>query len=129
MIEDTRWFRPGVPLRPERVNLTVPARYRAAGEEHWHLGRTENISRAGVLIRGVRLFGRSSSIEASMNVPAGILPNITGDILIIGTVARLVPALGNGPAGIAIAFERYRPADERERTGASGAADEPKQGI
>ena len=121
MVEDARWFRPGVPLRPPRVNLSVPARYRAVGETQWHLGRTENISQVGVLIRGARLFAQSANVEAIMTLPAGILPNITGDTFIMGTVARLVPALGAGLTGIAIAFTRYRPAEERDRTGAPRA--------
>ena len=109
MADEPQWFKPGVPLRPQRVNLSVTAQYRAAGDERWHRGRTENISKTGVLIRGDKLFSLNSSVEITMAVPPGIVDNAAGDLFIVGHVARLVPALG-GPPGLAIQFDRYRAA-------------------
>ena len=67
MADSVEWFRPGVPLRAQRVTLSVAARYRTIGEERWHLGRTENISQSGLLIRGARLFspGFSRGLKTS----------------------------------------------------------------
>jgi hypothetical protein len=109
MADEEHWYRPGVPLRPQRVNLAIAARYRAPAEDRWHLGRTENISKTGVLIRGDKLFSLKSSVEITMSVPPGIIENASGDVFFVGHVARLVPALG-GPPGLAIQFDKYRSA-------------------
>ena len=101
----------GAPLRPPRVSLSVPALYRTVGEERWHKGRTENISRAGVLLRGIRLFSQSVKVEIVLTLPAGIVPGAAGEMFFTGTVARLLPPpWSGGLPGIAIAFEKHRSA-------------------
>ena len=102
-------YKPGVPLRPQRVNVEVPVRYRAAGSESWYTGRSENLSSVGLLIRVVHLLPLQTRVEVTMNVPAGLVPGIGGEMLFTGTVARQVPAAG-GPLRIGIAFERVQPA-------------------
>jgi hypothetical protein len=75
------------------------------------MGRTENISQTGVLLRGIRLFSPNDRVEILLTVPAGIVPGAAGEMLFIGKVARLLPPpIGGGLPGIAIAFEKYRPA-------------------
>src|SRR5712691_12276650 len=96
MAEQVQWFRPGVPLRPQRVNLSVTARYRLVGEDRWHPGRSENISQAGVLIRGARLFSQKAKVEVLMALPPGIVMNAAGETLFVGTVARLLPPPHSG---------------------------------
>src|SRR3989442_2097208 len=91
MADSVEWFRPGVPLRAQRVILSVAARYRTIGEERWHLGRTENISQSGLLIRGARLFSQNAKIEVVVTLPAVILGNVIGETFILGAVARLLP--------------------------------------
>ena len=115
MADGPQWYTPGVPLRPQRVSLSVQARYRTPGEERWHKGRTENISQTGVLIRGIRLFSAKMKVEIVMTVPAGILKDAAGELLFIGAVARLLPPLGSGGLpGLAVAFESYRPISPAE---------------
>jgi hypothetical protein len=105
----------GTPLRPTRVSLSVPALYRTVGEERWHKGRTENISKAGVLLRGIRLFSQSARVEIVLTLPAGIVPDAAGELFFVGTVARLLPPpWSGGLPGIAIAFEKYRSAQSAD---------------
>lgn len=104
------------PIRPPRVNLTVPVLYRTVGEDRWHRGRTENISRVGVLLRGIRLFSQSVRVEMVMTLPAGIVPGAAGELFLLGTVARLLPPpWSGGLPGIAISFEKYRAAQAADR--------------
>ena len=83
--------------------MQVPVRYRRRGDEPWSVGRTENLSRTGVLIRGVRLLPLQTPVEGLLNVPAGLVSDMDGDMAFIGTVARVVEAVGGSP-GIGVAF-------------------------
>src|SRR5436190_22967862 len=109
MADRYNWYLPDIPLLPQCMNLAIAAMYRSPAEDRWHLVRTENISKTGVLIRGDKLFSLKSSVEITMSVPPGIIENASGDIFFVGHVARLVPALG-GPPGLAIQFDKYRAA-------------------
>jgi hypothetical protein len=101
-------FKPGIPLRPPRVNLQVPVRYRVRGEERWSVGRTENISRTGVLIRITRVLSLNSVVEAVMKVPPGVLADRGGEVLFMGAVARVVPQPPTGGLpGIGIVFQSH----------------------
>src|SRR5437763_84529 len=126
---EANWFLPGAPERPKRVTVTVTVRYRQIGEENWHVGRTENISLAGVLIRGGRLFTENVKVEILMTVPPGIVTGAAGETLFEGKVARLLPPPHSlGLPGVAIAFERYRPAAPTAKPAApSTAAEKPKE--
>src|SRR5688500_9771690 len=100
---------PATPVRSQRVILTVPVRYRKLGEDEWHVGRSENISPAGVLLRAARLFEAKTPVEVMLTVPAGILPNMTGDLLFVGYVARVLrQAWSGGTPSLAIAFQHYQ---------------------
>jgi hypothetical protein len=110
MPDETQYFKPGVPIRPQRVSLQVAVRYRSPGDESWKTGRTENISRTGVLVRAVRLLPLNAEVEVAVTVPAGIIPDLAGPIVCSGTVARLVPAVAGGSPGIGIAFTSCRAA-------------------
>src|SRR5580693_43962 len=43
------------PSRAQRFQLHLPLRYRRLGEQQWHVGTTENISRSGLLFAGDEL--------------------------------------------------------------------------
>lgn len=101
----------------------MPALYRTVGEDRWHKGRTENISKGGVLLRGIRLFSQSAKVEVMLTLPAGIVPNAAGEMFFVGTVARLLPPpWSGGLPGIAIAFEKYRAAQSADTAPAGDAA-------
>ena len=82
-------------------------RYRRRGEGLWSHGRTDNLSLTGVLIRGVHMLPLQTPVEVMLNVPAGLVGDMDGDMAFIGTVARLVPAVGGSP-GIGVAFLTFR---------------------
>jgi hypothetical protein len=124
---ETEWFKPGVPVRPQRVMLAVPVRYRSVGEGPWHTGRTENISQSGVLVRGIRLFSQNARVEVVLTVPAGLVTGAAGETIFVGKVARLLPpAIGGGLPGLAIAFEKYRAAESANTARPDNAAAERK---
>lgn len=104
-------FKPGVPLRPQRVSVEVPVRYRRVGEGSWYVGRSENLSRVGLLIRVVHPLPLEAHVEVTMNVPAGLVPGMGGETLFTGTVARQVPASG-GWLRIGIRFTTSRPGSD-----------------
>lgn len=94
-------------LRPQRVSLVVPVRFRVLGEESWREGLTENISRTGVLIRAGRMAPLGAEVDVILSVPSGIMPDIMGEIICTGAVARQVPAPAGSP-GIAVMFRKCR---------------------
>jgi hypothetical protein len=47
-------------------------RFRSSGDPHWHEGRTENISRSGVLFRSAHLMPRRTPIEMLLALPAEV---------------------------------------------------------
>ena len=97
-----------MPLRPQRVSLVVPVRFRVLGEEAWRQGQTENISRTGVLIRAGRMAPLGAEVDVILTIPSGILAEMTGEIICTGAVARQVPDPAGSP-GIAVMFRRCRP--------------------
>lgn len=112
---EQQWFKPGVPLRPQRLELRVPVRYRAAGTTQWLIARTENISLTGALIRGARLVPVSAKVELIFRVPPGLVPDVSGEMLFVGTVARVVAGRIPGePPGMGIAFESWRPVTDAD---------------
>jgi hypothetical protein len=58
--------------RAPRYRLRIPLRYRSAGESQWREGRTENISRSGVLFRADRLMPPQTRIEIVLALPAEV---------------------------------------------------------
>jgi len=82
-----------------------------------------------VLIRGGRLFTENVKVEILMTVPPGIVTGAAGETLFEGKVARLLPPPHSlGLPGVAIAFERYRPAAPAATPAApSNAAEKSKE--
>jgi hypothetical protein len=58
--------------RAPRYRLRIPLRYRSAGDSQWRDGRTENISRSGVLFRTDRLMPPQTRIEIVLALPAEV---------------------------------------------------------
>jgi hypothetical protein len=96
-------------MRPQRVSLQVPVRYRAIGEGAWHQGRTENISRTGVLIRAARVVPVGAEVDVILTVPTGIMAEMAAEIICDGAVARHVPVIAGGSPGIGVLFRKCRP--------------------
>lgn len=111
MAGDRPEFKPGVPLRPPRVDVDVPVRYRVAGEQRWRDGRCGNVSRTGALIHVETLLPTEEKVEIMMTLPAGIIPDVDGAVVCTGVVTRIIPATISGGA-LGIAFETIRAAEE-----------------
>ena len=55
--------------RATRVLLRLPVRYRVVGATDWREGKTENISRSGVLFLADDLIAVDSEVELSFTLP------------------------------------------------------------
>jgi hypothetical protein len=66
-------------------------RYRASGEPLWREGRTENISRSGVLFRANHLIPVQAPIEMLLALPAEVGGGEDGTVVCRGRVVRTAP--------------------------------------
>jgi hypothetical protein len=98
--------RPFTP-RAHRYAVPIAVRYRSAGETTWREGRTENISKSGVLVRTDRVIAPQTAIELLLDVPPDISTPFYGATRCRGRVVRAVgpSPLANGPAFAAAIFE------------------------
>ena len=95
--------------RARRFLIQTRLRYRVKREVTWREGRTENISRSGVLFRGEFLVEPTTEIEMSMALPAGIFGDGDVEAVCRGTVVRTVPPGGVGSMlGLATTISYYR---------------------
>ena len=87
--------------------MPIAVRYRSAGETTWREGRTENISKSGVLVRTDRVIAPQTAIELVLDVPPDIWTPFFGATRCRGRVVRAVgpSPLANGPAFAAAIFE------------------------
>jgi PilZ domain len=88
--------------RAPRYSIELPIRYRTPNAPAWHDGRTENISRSGVLIRTQEPLPPRTPIEILIALPTEVGG---GDAPVIcrGRVVRTEPprAGGDGPQAMA----------------------------
>ena len=77
--------------RADRFELHLPVCYRPIGDKGWREGATENISRSGVLLRGVDHLQPGTSVEMRFS----LLAEPTAPMIACrGHVVRSVPATG-----------------------------------
>ena len=90
------------PSRAQRFQLHLPLRYRRLGEQGWHEGTTENISRSGMLFKADEALQPSAQLEINLVLPAEIAGLSATEVVCRGEVVRTVdrnggtvsPALG-----------------------------------
>jgi hypothetical protein len=83
-------------------------RYRQLGESEWRLGRTENISRSGVLVRAEKQVEVNAPVELRVELPPPASGKETAEIVCHGRVVRTVSeAEGWLLPGYAVAIEDY----------------------
>ena len=82
------------PTRAQRFKLHLPLRYRRLGEKQWHDGKTENISRSGMLFQADELLQPSSQLEINLVLPAEIAGLSATEVVCRGEVVRTVEANG-----------------------------------
>jgi DNA-binding response OmpR family regulator len=80
--------------RAQRFQLHLPLRYRRLGEQHWHEGTTENISRSGMLFKADELLQPSAQLEINLVLPAEIAGLSATEVVCRGEVVRTVESQG-----------------------------------
>ena len=82
------------PTRAQRFQLHLPLRYRRLGENDWHVGTTENISRSGMLFQADELLQPSSQLEINLVLPQEIAGLSSTEVVCRGEVVRTVEQNG-----------------------------------
>jgi PAS domain S-box-containing protein len=82
--------------RAQRFQLHLPLRYRRLGENVWHEGTTENISRSGMLFQADELLQPSAQLEINLVLPQEIAGLSATEVVCRGEVVRTVEHAGNG---------------------------------
>ncbi len=77
--------------RAERFALPTSILYRPAGDGRWREGRAENVSRSGVLFRGMEPVGLQMPVEILMDLPAEVAGAEAGASLCRGLIVRQEP--------------------------------------
>ena len=76
--------------RAQRYVIPMSMLYRAAGDPTWHEGRTENVSRSGVLFLAEYLMRPETSIEMVLMIPIEIAGDTAGTAMCHGRITRAV---------------------------------------
>ena len=82
------------PTRAQRFQLHLPLRYRRLGETQWHVGKTENISRSGMLFQTDDVLQPNSQLEINLVLPAEIAGLAGTEVVCRGEVVRTVEGQG-----------------------------------
>jgi PAS domain S-box-containing protein len=82
------------PTRAQRFQLHLPLRYRRLGENQWHLGTTENISRSGLLFQADELLQPAAQLEINLVLPAEIAGLSETEVVCRGEVVRTIDRQG-----------------------------------
>jgi PAS domain S-box-containing protein len=78
------------PFRAQRFNLHLPLKYRPLGEPEWIAGTTVNISRSGMLFRGLEAIPPSVQVEINLVLPPEIAGLAPAEVVCRGEVVRSV---------------------------------------
>ena len=81
---------PFPPARAQRFQLHLPLRYRRLGESNWHDGKTENISRSGMLFQAEEPLQPSALLEINLVLPPEIAGLSATEVVCRGEVVRTV---------------------------------------
>ena len=90
MIERRARVRESNPSRAQRFQLHLPLRYRRLGETQWHEGKTQNISRSGLLFQADQALQLHSQLEINLVLPAEIAGVSSTEVVCRGEVVRTV---------------------------------------
>jgi PAS domain S-box-containing protein len=78
------------PFRAQRFNLHLPLKYRLLGQHQWREGRTENISRSGMLFRAEEPIAPNVQLEINLVLPVEIAGLSAAEVVCRGEVVRTV---------------------------------------
>ena len=78
------------PFRATRFDLHLPLKYRLVGESGWREGKTENISRSGMLFQAEEPIAPNAQLEINLVLPAEIAGLAAAEVVCRGEVVRTV---------------------------------------
>lgn len=98
--------RPYAPRAP-RYSIPVTVLYRTRGAKTWLEGRTENISKSGVLVRTERPVPVQTQVELLLDIPPDLPGPFSGTTICRGRIVRAVDpsTLADRPAFAAMIVE------------------------
>ena len=106
---------PKASSRAERFPIHIPVRYREPRSLVWLEGKTENISRSGVLFRTESALSPKTMVEMRLELPVAIKDEAPCEILCKGVVVRAEQSAVTGtPPALAVAIRGYRFARGRQ---------------
>ncbi|MGH9512714.1 MAG: ATP-binding protein [Terriglobales bacterium] len=76
--------------RAQRFTLHLPLKYRPLGEQGWHSGTTENISRSGMLFRAEEWISPNVQLEINLVLPREIAGLSAAEVVCRGEIVRAV---------------------------------------
>jgi two-component system, cell cycle sensor histidine kinase and response regulator CckA len=80
--------------RAQRFQLQLPLKYRRVDEENWHQGKTQNISRSGLLFQAEDLLQPNVLLEINLVLPSEIAGLSPTEVVCRGEVVRTVASGG-----------------------------------
>jgi len=78
------------PFRATRFDLHLPLKYRLIGESGWREGKTENISRSGMLFQAEEPIAPNAQLEINLVLPAEIAGLSAAEVVCRGEVVRMI---------------------------------------
>jgi PilZ domain len=78
--------------RAQRFTIEVPLRYRQIGYNDWRTGKTENISRSGMLFRADQIIPNNVQLEINLVLPAEIAGLSAAEVTCRGEIVRTMDA-------------------------------------
>jgi len=102
--------KPQLPVsRAQRFQLQLPLKYRQVDEERWHEGKTQNISRSGLLFQGEESLQPNALLEINLVLPSEIAGLSPTEVVCRGEIVRTVQAEGvEMPPALAAKILQYR---------------------
>ena len=95
--------------RAPRYPIQTTLQYRLSGETTWSDGRTENISRSGLLFRAGNLLEVNAPIEMSFVLPVEMAGEAAVKVSCRGRIVRAIPPVVMRPwLGLAATISDYR---------------------
>ncbi len=95
--------------RAGRYPVRTPIRFRIHGQDEWHEGVTENISRTGVFLVSPFLLRAGAKVEMVLSLPSEVLGGNRAEMIGQGRVVRQRRSSSlDQPSGMATTIDRYR---------------------
>ena len=95
--------------RAQRFPIHVPVRYRETGGRAWVEGKTENVSRSGVLLRAETVLSPKTAVEMRLTFQGVIKNKACCEILCKGVVVRKERSNSrSAPPALAVTIQQYQ---------------------